>query len=353
MFFQQVSVYLINNELLCSQQHGFKPKHSTATAIINLTDDLVCMVDNGYVVGLISLDLEKAFDLISHKLLLKKLVYYGFDESVIQWFRNYLSFRRQITEVNGNQSRSSFVQSGVPQGSILGPLLFILFLNDLTKVVEKCSLSLYADDTCLYFASKSPQELETTLNKDLLLMANWFSHNHLILNVKKCSYMVIGSKSKLVPFSNVSIGIDNTPLVRVNQCKYLGVIIDCNLTWNQQIESVRLKALRNLHLLRRARYFIDQPTALMLYQAVIQSHFDYCCPVWMNGHLTRLGRLQVIQNRALRIVLRVDNRFNRETLYSTLGVDRLSDRWKKQSLLLIYKLVNNMLPQCLCARIET
>ena len=100
--------------------------------------------------------------------------------------------------------------------------------------------------------------------------------------------MVIGSKSKLVPFSNVSIGIDNTPLVRVNQCKYLGVIIDCNLTWNQQIESVRLKALRNLHLLRRARYFIDQPTALTLYQAVIQSHFDYCCPVWMNGHLTRL-----------------------------------------------------------------
>ena len=223
--FQQVSAYLIENNLLCSQQHGFRPKHSTSTAIINLTDDLVCVIDKCYVVGLISLDLEKAFDLISHDLLLKKLRYFGFDESVINWFRNYLSQRRQITTVNGNESQSSFVQNGVPQGSILGPLLFIMFLNDLTKVVEKCSMSLYADDTCVYYASKNPQELESALNNDLILMANWFSHNHLILNVKNCNYMVIGSQARLAPFRNIKIQTNNTQLERVNQCKYLGVII--------------------------------------------------------------------------------------------------------------------------------
>ena len=350
--FQQVSAYLIENNLLCSQQHGFRPKHSTSTAIINLTDDLLRVIDKGYVVGLISLDLEKAFDLISHDLLLKKLKYFGFDESVINWFRNYLTQRRQITTVNGNESQSSFVQNGVPQGSILGPLLFIMFLNDLTKVVEKCSMSLYADDTCVYYASKNPQELESALNNDLSLMANWFSHNHLILNIKKCNYMVIGSQARLAPFRNIKIQTNNTQLERVNQCKYLGVIIDSNLTWNQQIDSVRLKAVRNLHLLRRARYFIDKPTALTLYHTLLQSHFDYCCTIWMNGHITHLRRLQIIQNRALRIVMQVDNRFNRKTLYNTLKTDCLFDRWKKQALLLIYKLLNNLLPQSLCSRIQ-
>ena len=227
-----------------------------------------------------------------------------------------------------------------------------MFLNDLTKVVEKCSISLYADDTCVYFASKSPQELESTLNKDLSLMANWFSHNHLILNIKKCNYIVIGSRTKLIPFQNVNIKINNVQLEMVKHLKYLGVIIDCNLTWSQQIENVRLKAVRNLHLLRRARYFIDRATALTLYKTLIQSHLDYCCTVWINGHLSHLRRLQIIQNRALRIVLKVNNRFNRQTLYNTLKVDCLIDRWKKQALILIYKLLNNMLPQILGARIE-
>jgi len=126
----------------------------------------------------------------------------------------------------------------------------------------------------------------------------------------------------------------------------------CNLNWKQQIESVRLKVVRNLHLLRRARGFIDRPTALLLYQTIIQSHFDYCCTTWMNGHLTYLRRLQTLQNRALRIVLQVENRFNRQTLYATLDVDCLFDRWKRQELLLIFKLLNNLLPHSLCSRIE-
>lgn len=350
--FQQVIAYLIENDLLCSQQHGFRPKHSTSTAVINVIEDIVCVIDKGYVVGLISLDLEKAFDLISHNILLKKLNFYGFDDNAIRWFRHYLYQRRQITVVNGNESVSSYVQCGVPQGSILGPLLFILFLNDLPKVVEKSSLSLYADDTCVYFASKNPQELQNVLNKDLSLMANWFSHNHLILNIKKCNYMILGSNAKLRSFTNLTLCVNNTELERVYQCKYLGVIIDCNLTWSKQIDSVRLKAIRNLHLLKRARSFIDKQTALTLYHTLIQSHLDYCSTIWMNGHSVHLKRLQVIQNRALRIVLQVDNRFNRQSLYDTLKVDCLLDRWKKQALLLIFKVLNNLLPVSLCERVQ-
>ena len=154
MVFKQVYAYLSENNLLNKYQHGFRPGHSTQTALISLTDDIAKHVDEGYVVAIITLDLEKAFDLISFDILLKKLEYFGFDTGVVRWFEDYFYEREQLTVVNGNRSTSQTVQSGVPQGSILGPLLFILTLNDLYKSVDKCSLSLYADDTCLYFAAK-------------------------------------------------------------------------------------------------------------------------------------------------------------------------------------------------------
>ena len=158
--FNQVYNYLSENNLLNRYQHGFRPGHSTQTALLLLTDDISKQIDDGNVVAIVTLDLEKAFDFISFDILLKKLRYFGFDVGVLRWFENYFCEREQLTVVNGNRSTSRTVTSGVPQGSILGPLLFILTLNDLYKSVKNCSLSLYADDTCLYFASKDPKILE-------------------------------------------------------------------------------------------------------------------------------------------------------------------------------------------------
>ena len=143
---------------------------------------------DGNVVAIVTLDLEKAFDLISFDILLKKFRYFGFDIGVLRWFEDYFCEREQLTVVNGNRSTSRTVTSGVPQGSILGPLLFILTLNDLYKSVKNCSLSLYADDPCLYFASKTPKILEKTINYDLKSLFQWFSNNQLLLNINKCQY---------------------------------------------------------------------------------------------------------------------------------------------------------------------
>ena len=244
------------------------------------------------------------------------------------------------------------VHSGVPQDSILGPLLFILTLNDLYKSVDKCSLSLYADDTCLYFAAKDKRIMEKVINNDLKSMFSWFSNNHLLLNIDKCQFMLTGSKGNLKHFEDVKISIQNTQLRRVSQCKYLGVIIDNHLTWTPQIEEVKKKALKTFHSVKRIRQFLDKRTSFLLYQTLIQSQLDYCSMLWMNGHVSQLAKLQTLQNRCLRQILGVDSRFNRQTLYRTLDVNTLEDRRKIQALVMVYKLLHNIAPLSLSSRIQ-
>ena len=350
--FDQVYTYLCQNDILCPHQHGFRPEHSTLTALWHLTNEICKQIDNGNVVGVVTLDLEKAFDLISFDVILEKIRHLGFDTETLSWFQDYFTNREQLTSVNGYLSESRPVESGVPQGSILGPLLFILTLNDLHKSIRKCSLSLYADDTCIYFASKDPSSLQKTINKDLESLAEWFSNNQLLLNVGKCQFMLIGSKAKLRKFKNVHLKIQNTSLQRVTECKYLGAILDESLTWTPQIENIRSKTLKIFHAVKRVRQFLDKGTSLLLYKTLIQPHFDYCSIIWMTGHTSQLNRLQIIQNRCLRMVLGVNSRFNRETLYSSLKVDQLKERREKQSMIFIYKLLHNLAPKSLSSRVE-
>jgi len=162
--FKQVYKYLDANNILISNQYGFRPNYSTSLALFELTENIRKDIDTGHVVALVTKDLEKAFDMLSHDILIRKLKYYGFSDQVIKWFSDYFQLRRQVTLINGNESNPTFVKHGVPQGSILGPLLFILYLNDLPRVIKHCKISLYADDTCVYLASKDPAQLQEMLN---------------------------------------------------------------------------------------------------------------------------------------------------------------------------------------------
>ena len=351
LVFNQVYKYLVENELLCSNQHGFRPKHSTLTALLSITEDFYRKLDDGYVIGIVTLDLEKAFDLISYDILLKKLEYYGFDQNVLCWLKDYFNGREQCTSVNGKMSSTRKVKSGVPQGSILGPLLFIITLNDLHKSVNNCSLSLYADDTCMYFAAKDRKTLEKNINDDLKSISAWFSHNKLLLNVDKCQFMLAGSKHKLSELCNVDIRLNNKKLARVFECKYLGVVLDCNLNWNKEIDHVKKKVLKTFFALKRVRNLIDKKLALILYKTLIQPKFDYCSSVWMNGQMTLLKRLQTLQNRCLRNVLGVNSRFHTDDLYKTLKLDKLKDQWTKQTLIIVFKLLHNAGPSRLSSLI--
>ena len=354
---KQTTDYLCQNLLLFFKQSGFRRCHSTTTALLNLTEDLPSSMDKGLVTGFVALDLKRAFDTVDHGILIEKLKLYGFDEASILWFTNYLCGRTQCTCVNGSLSPLSEVEFGVPQGSILGPMLFLLFINDISESVKHCQLSLYADDTCLYFSSHDPHHIETCINEDLKSVASWLSANNLILNASKTECIMIGSRKKLDLFrdSGAKFHLNGHYLKEVYRCKYLGVILDPNLTWGTHIEHVRRKILKNLFLLRKARPFINENVAKMLYFTIIQSHLDYnnCSPVWSNATNSVLNKMRVLQKRALRIVLKCDNNIRSNELFQRLKVDPIDLRWKKTNVILLFKTMHvKDMPIYLSSRIQ-
>ena len=250
----------------------------------------------------------------------------------------------QYTCVNGVESTEQTIQCGIPQGSILGPLLFVIYINDLTSCIRKCKTSLYADDTCLYFAGDNPKSVTESLNSDLLIIDEWLKMNKLALNVKKCEFLLIASKKRLKNAVVPDVLIQNIPISRVTHCKYLGVIIDEHLDWNKHIEYLGKKIAKDIYLLKRIRSYLTQETALTFYKSIIQSRFDYCSIVWGNAGKGILDRLQKLQNRALRIILKVDWRFPSHNLYGILNIDNLSDRRNKQILHMMYKIAHDMIP---------
>ena len=173
--------------------------------------------------GAVFLDLSKAFDTVSHDRLIQKLGTIGFSQPTINWFSSYLSNRSQVTSIE--QSSTQPVHVGVPQGSILGPLLFLIYVNEIPSTVNNCDISLYADDTVLFCSAKTIIELEQKLNSDLQNLSRWFGANRLTLNTSKCKFMVFGSNAKLAKLQNVNLLINNSPLNRVESFKYLGITL--------------------------------------------------------------------------------------------------------------------------------
>ena len=352
---KQTMDYLCRNLLLFSKQSGFRKSHSTTTALLNLTEDLLNGMDKGLVTGFVALDLKRAFDTVDHGILIEKLRMYGFNEASVLWFMNYLRGRTQCTCVNGSLSPLSEVEFGVPQGSILGPMLFLLFINDISESVKHCQLSLYANDTCLYVSSLDPYHIEKCINQDLKTIASWLSANNLILNASKTEYIMIGSRKKLKDFHDcgVKFHINGNYLNEVYHCKYLGVVLDPNLTWNLHVEHIRCKVIKNMFLFRKARPFIDQNVAKTLYYTIIQSHLDYCSPVWSNAANNVLKKLHVLQKRALRIVLKSDFSTRSSDLYHMTYVDPIDLRWKKTNVLLLFKAMHlQNMPSYLSSRIQ-
>ena len=176
------------------------------------------------------LDFSKAFDTVDHAILLRKLKSVGLDDNSLSWFHSYLTSRRQITSINDTLSTSLPVTVGVPQGSILGPLLFIIYVNDMPNVIKHCKIILYADDTLLYYSSTSANDINKYVNEDLNLISQWLADNLLTLNCTKSKFLLFGSSSRLKSFTNISIFVNDHQLTRERTIKYLGITFSENLT---------------------------------------------------------------------------------------------------------------------------
>lgn len=302
---EQLTAYLESNNLINNNQFGFRPRRSTELAATIFIDTVKLKVNDGKMVGAVFLDLTKAFDMLSHGKLLSKLTSFGIVGDEHEWFTDYLFGRFQQVQYKNSLSDEHPVNSGVPQGSILGPLLFIMFFNDLCTVVKHSEVVKYADDTVLFVAGKDLEIIETRLSSDMNCVLAWCLENELILNLGagKTEAMLFGSKNNLSKQNsslNVTYGYQT---VRVTSTyKYLGVLIEPSLNLSSNFDLTYQKASGRLRLLYRIRPLITEKAALAIFQTMIQPVLTYCGFVHLKNSQTQLLKLQSLHRRATSII---------------------------------------------------
>ena len=237
--YDQLYEYLDRNSLLSDHQFGFRKFHSTASALLDCTNSWYMNMDRKMFNLVVFLDLKKAFDTVNHDILVRKLELYGITGNALSMIKSYLTDRKQKCQLGDVITSESRVTCGIPQGSILGPLLFLLYINDLPDCLRQVSPRLFADDTNLTAAGETIEEVELAMNNDLLRIKEWLLANKLSLNVAKTEFLLIGSDHKLNNLdSQPCVNIGHDSIKQVQHSKVLGVEIDENLSWNKHIENV-------------------------------------------------------------------------------------------------------------------
>ena len=268
IMYNRLFKYLKTNEILYKKQFGFQEGHSTEHAIIQLIDQINnCFEKNHFTLG-ISIDLKKAFDNVDHAILIKKLKHYGIKGNNLRWFESYLENRKQyITYETNKFTAFENMTCDVPQGSILGPLPFLLYINDLPNVSNILDPIMFADDTNLFYSHHNIKELFTTVNKELQKLGDWFTSNKLSLNINKtkCTFFHKNSVKGSIPLKLPDLHISNKTIERTSSIKFLGVMLDEHITWNEHIKTIGKKLAKNIGLLYKARVLLDKELLKTIY----------------------------------------------------------------------------------------
>lgn len=260
-----------------------------------MTDNWLNAIDNGKMIGIVLVDFKKAFDLVDHKILLSKLKIYGIKDETLSWFDNYLSQRRQQVSINNAKSEFKQVTYDVPQGSILGPLLFLLFINDLPLYTSNVNTDLYADDTTLYAIQDSLEVIENNLDSALNNLHIWCKCNGMLLNSTKTKVMLVttNQKRKRLNTDKLNLIYNDESLSMTTSDKILGVCVDNNLNWTEHVKSLTKKIASNIWLLSKIKKFLSQAHRVQFYKSFIQPHIDFCNIVW--GNSSEANKLKIFR----------------------------------------------------------
>jgi len=338
-----VAVKLTNhldlNNLLYKHQYGFQRGKQTEHNLINLVNFVSNAINNNkYCIG-IFLDIKKAFDCVQHDILFKKLQMLGIRDTCLDWFNSYLSNRTQKVDINGSFSDIRNINIGVLQGSTLGPILFLCFINDLPLSTTMYSL-LFADDTACLAEHEDINQLQNFVNNELQKLAIWFKTNKLAVNVKKTKYSVFHTKQKKIDFSNFKIlfnendlncnnqdkiteldriAIDN-PIESERTYKYLGIYLDEHLSFDLHVKYLTSKLSRSLYFLSKVKYKLPKKSLINLYYALVHPHFLYCTNIFGCTNSTNLKKIETIQKSAIRIISLKKHNFPTKNLFIEHGI---------------------------------
>lgn len=349
----QLQDFFKKTNIIHKKQSGFRKHHSCNTALTHLIDTWLKEIDSGKYIGSVFLDLRKAFDLVDHQILINKLKLYHFSDLAVQLFKSYLSNRTQVIQVENYQSNAKVVTSGVPQGSILGPLLFLIYINDLADACPGVNLELFADDSTLYKSGYNLPEIESNLQENLTLITRWCKTNNMLLHPTKSKCMLIGSRYKLKSVNSLQLFLENVQLENVSCQKLLGICIDNNLKWDVQIDNVCKNINSKINLLKKIKYFLNRQSRMMFYNGYILPIMDYCCHIWGKENKGSVNKIIKLQLRVGKIILDLSQKSDPKTIMSELKILSFNQRCQYHAAVLVYKTLNNMSPNYMSELLKT
>lgn len=320
----QLNNYFVQNNLFSSSQFGFRGNLSTETAVHEIADILYSDFDSGRFGLGVFLDLSKAFDSLDRSILLEKLRCYGLNDSALRWFVSYFCARKQYTVIDKVSSDTLPVFYGIPQGSILGPLLFIIFVNDIVKVSSVVRFILYADDTSVLLSSSNLEQLFRSMNTELVSISRWFTNNKLTINTNKSHYVIFHRKQRPVPEISSSILVDGKVVERTFQVKFLGVQLDEHLDWRKHTGHIIRKLAKYVPILYRIRNNLTEKSLKLIYNSLIYPNLIYCNSVWGACASGSLNSVFLLQKKIVRAIAGVRAREHTAPLFHSLCLLRIT-----------------------------
>ena len=343
IMYKRIYAFLDKYDLLYGLQFGFRAKHSTTHTLINITEKIRSALDDGKVTCGIFIDLQKAFDTVNHEILLKKMEYYGFRGKINGWLRSYLCERKQKVTINGFESVNRVVNHGVPQGSVLGPILFLLYINDLHTCIKHSTTYHFADDTNLLNISPNYKTLQKELNEDLRSLVQWLTANKISLNNDKTEIIYFHKANNDIP-SDIKIKLNGKKLYPSKKIKYLGVYLDETLSGDSHCEELVKKLNRANGMLAKARHFVPLNELTNIYHAIFSSHLMYGCQIWTQKLLSVTDKISILQKNAVRIMTFSDFKAHSEPLFKQLEILKFKDNIVLQNCLFVYDYLKGNLP---------
>ena len=335
LIYQDLNQYM--NKKLSPYLCGFRKGYNTQNCLIIMLEKWKKALDKRHIAGALLTDLSKAFDCMNHELLIAKLDAYGIHKSALKLILSYLSDRKQRTKVNNSFSQWSDIKSGVPQGSILGPLLFNIYINDIFYFVEEDKITNYADDTTPYSIEANVETLINSLQFNTNSLLTWFHNNFFKLNPDKCKLLITNH------IDDITINVNNTTIKAEKSVKLLGVTIDNELKFNEHISNMCKKANLKLHALARISHLMDKEKLRLLMKAFIESQFQYCPLIWMFHSRSLNNKINRLHERALRLVYK-DYNANFEELLEIDNSFSIHHRNLQKLAVEMYKIKNNISP---------